>query len=88
MIDKIDALIEEAVNRIETIEENSGRTHPDGSTDKDPGLDNKERARIDAARDKHVNDEAAEPDIDTSSPSHMSSILNKISTAAEDSNAF
>ncbi len=74
---KIEALIELA--------ENSGRTHPDGSTDKDPGLNNKERARIDDAAEKaKESGDLPETNVDDDGPSHMASILNKVGEAAED----
>ncbi len=82
---KIEALIEVA-SRIETLEEDSGNTNADGSTDRNPGLTDSVRERIEAAgkKAKEAGEIQDAPEIDTESPSHMASILNKVGQAAEE----
>ncbi len=83
---KIEKLIEEAQERIipEAIEEDSGREYTSGSNERNPGLTDSERERIEAAgkKAKEAGEVQDTPEIDTESPSHLASLLNKVSDAA------
>ncbi len=80
-------IIENIVSKIEALIEDSGNTNADGSTDRNPGLTDSVRERIEAAgkKAKEAGEVQDAPEIDTESPSHMASVLNGLGQAAEDS---
>ncbi len=79
--DKVDSLISEAIDRIELqdLKEDVGNTNADGSTDRNPGLTDTVRERIEAAGKKAQ--EAGEVD---DGPSHIAGILNKLGDTVKD----
>ncbi len=81
-------MLEEIYLKIEKlIEEDAGQTNADGSTDRNPGLTDSVRERIETAgkKAKEAGEVHDAPEIDTDSPSHMAGVLNKLGQAAEDS---